>query len=253
MIKEIEDIVRKIKNSKDKMEISENIKRFKNLYNKYLQYLEDMKKDVNKIEATLSSSTFAEKLVFSPVDVQTLIEKAKNDIVKGNYNDAMKNLHLAKKIEPENIKVYSLLGWVLLELEKYDEALAVYQKVLKLDPSNEIAMVHIGFVNYKLGIFGEAIEKLSRINKEGRNKEAVLYSLLYLGRIYFEREMFNDAIEILEEAISLGPNLFEAYYLLGKAYLEKGDRKKCDEIWEKAISKGIQDKWVDKIKEEKNG
>lgn len=253
MIKEVEDFLRKIKNSKDKMEILENIKRFKNLYNKYIQYLENIKKDVEKIEATISNSTRAEKFVYSPVDVQTLIEKSKNDIMKGNYNEALKNLHIAKKIEPENIKVFSLLGWVLLSLEKYDEALAVYQKVLKLDPSNETAMVHIGFINYKLGIFGEAIEKLSKINKEGKNKEAVLYSLLYLGRIYFEREMYNDAIEILEDAISLGPNLFEAYYLLGKAYREKGEIDRSNEIWDKIINKGIQDKWIDKIKEEKNG
>lgn len=253
MIKEIEELLRKIKNSRDKMEISENIKKFKNLYNKYLQYLENAKKDVDKIEATISTTTLVEKFVFSPVDIQTLIEKAKNDIMKGNYDEAMRNLQTAKKIEPDNIKVFSLLGWVLLSLEKYNEALAVYQKVLKIDPSNEIAAVHIGFINYKLGIFGEAIEKLSRISKNGKNKEAVLYALLYLGRIYFEREMFNDAIEILQDAISLGPNLFEAYYLLGKAYREKGDKNKCKEIWENVVNKGIKDKWLDKIKEEYNG
>uniref|UniRef100_A0A7C4Y9C4 Tetratricopeptide repeat protein n=1 Tax=candidate division WOR-3 bacterium TaxID=2052148 RepID=A0A7C4Y9C4_UNCW3 len=253
MIKEIEDLLRKIKNSKDKMEIMENIKRFNTLYEKYINYLESAKNDVKKIEDTISSSTLSEKLVFSPVDVQTLIEKAKNDIMKGNYEEALKNLHLARKVEPENIKIFTLLGWVLLSLERYEEALAVYQKVLKLDPSNEIVMVHIGFINYKLGIFGEAIEKLSRINKEGKNKEARLYALLYLGRIYFEREMFTDAIEILQDAISLGPNLFEAYYLLGKAYREKGDNSKCLEIWDKAIKKGIQDKWVEKMKEEING
>jgi tetratricopeptide (TPR) repeat protein len=47
-------------------------------------------------------------------------------------------------------------------LERYDDALFAFQKVLVREPDNALARVNVGYICLKKGIFGEAIEHLTR-------------------------------------------------------------------------------------------
>lgn len=210
-------------------------------------------KQTEEKKETAESSSFINKIQSSRVNITTLIDKGWNLIVSGKYKEAIKVLNKAKKMDSKNIKVYNLLGWAYIHLEKYDKSSLVFQEVLNMDPQNEMAHANLGYINHKKGLYGEAIEKLSAIEKNAKNKQAVLYALFYLGLVYYEREMYEDSVEFLNKAISVGPNLYEAYYYLGKAYQKQGLKNLCNQIWEKLIETNKYNIWAKKAKEELNG
>jgi len=211
-------------------------------------------KEVQTVEEreTAESSGFINKIQSSRVNITTLIDKGWNLIVSGKYNEAIEILNRAKKMDPKNIKVYNLLGWAHIHLQQYDKSSMIFQEVLKMDPKNEMAHANIGYINHKKGLYGEAIEKLSAIEKNAKNKQAVLYALFYLGLVYYEREMYEDSVEFLNRAISVGPNLYEAYYYLGKAYQKRGLNNLCTQIWGKLIKINKYNIWAKKAEEELN-
>jgi len=213
---------------------------------------EDKKKTAEEKE-TAESTGFINKIQSSRVNITTLIDKGWNLIVSGKYKESIKELNRAKKMDPKNIKVYNLLGWAYIHLQKYDKSSLIFQEVLKMDPKNEMAHANLGYINHKKGLYGEAIEKLSAIEKNAKNKQAVLYALFYLGLVYYEREMYEDAVEFLNKAINAGPNLYEAYYYLGKAYQKQGLNNLCSQIWEKLIETNKYNIWAKKAEEELNG
>jgi len=211
------------------------------------------KEDTVEEKETAESTNFINKIQSSRVNITTLIDKGWNLIVSGKYKEAIKELNRAKKMDPKNIKVYNLLGWAYIHLQKYDKSSLVFQEVLKMDPKNEMAHANLGYINHKKGLYGEAIEKLSAIEKNAKSKQAVLYALFYLGLVYYEREMYEDSVEFLNKAINAGPNLYEAYYYLGKAYQKQGLKNLCIQIWEKLIKTSKYNIWAKKAEEELNG
>ena len=115
--------------------------------------------------------------------------------------------------------------------EKYDDALLMFQKVLMHQPQNALARINVGYICLKKGIFGEAIEHLSRAIRLDNDKKASLYAHFYLGLVYLERDMFEDAQTFFRKTIALGPGLIEAYFELGRALWFNGQRDEAIETW----------------------
>ncbi len=184
------------------------------------------------------------------VNVETLLDRGWNNLVSGKYSEAVNELLDAKQMDPRNVKIYNLLGWAYINMEQYDKANLTIQDALNLDESNEMAKANMAFLNYKKGDYAEAIKNLSIITENSDNKQAILYALFYLGLIYYEREMYNDAIELLNKAITQGPNLYEAYYYLGLAYKKRGLGNLATQIWKRLIDINQYNIWAKKAMEE---
>ena len=58
--------------------------------------------------------------------------------------------------------------------EQYDEALGTFSKVLMREPANALARINVGYICLKKGIFGEAIEHLSRAIRLDNDRKATL-------------------------------------------------------------------------------
>ncbi len=187
------------------------------------------------------------------VNVETLLDRGWNYIVSGRYKEAIKELLRAKQMDSGNVRIYNLIGWAYIHLEYYDKASLTFQEVLRLDPDNEMAQANMGYVKYKKGLYKDAIESLSHITENAKNKQALLYALFYLGLVYYDSGMYNDAIDLLNRAIALGPNLFEAYYYLGKVYKKRGLSNMATQIWEKLIKINKYNIWSRKAKEALDG
>ncbi|MEZ4412628.1 MAG: tetratricopeptide repeat protein [Gemmatimonadales bacterium] len=155
----------------------------------------------------------------------TFIEKGWSLISLGDFAGAIQALDKALALSPEDIQALSLLGWAQMLAEEYDEALGTFSKVLMREPANALARINVGYICLKKGIFGEAIEHLSRAIRLDNDRKATLYAHFYLGLVYQEREMYEDAEAFFRKALTLGPNLIEAYYELGRSlwFLERQD------------------------------
>lgn len=158
------------------------------------------------------------------LNASSFMEKGWSLISQGDYEGARQVLTRALELAPEDPQTESLLGWAQMLQEKYDDALLNFQKVLMRQPSNSLARVNVGYICLKKRIFGEAIEHLSKAIRLDNDRKASLYAHFYLGLVYLEREMYEDAQTFFRKTLTLGPNLIEASYELGKA-LWLGDKR----------------------------
>ena len=165
------------------------------------------------------------------IGASTFIEKGWSKISLGDYEGAEQELRKALQLSPDDANAVSLLGWAEMLQDKFDDALLNFQKVLTREPQNALARINVGYICLKKRIFGEAIEHLSRAIRVGNDKKATLYAHFYLGLVYLEREMFEDAETFFQKTLNLGPNLIEAYYELGRAYWLHGRREHAVAAW----------------------
>ena len=102
-------------------------------------------------------------------------------------------------LSPGAVQAQSLLGWAQMLHEDYDDALGTFSKVLMKEPANALARINVGYICLKKRIFGEAIEHLSKAIRLDNDRKATLYAHYYLGLVYLEREMYEDAQTFLPE------------------------------------------------------
>jgi tetratricopeptide (TPR) repeat protein len=161
----------------------------------------------------------------------TYIEKGWSLISLGDYTGAIQALEKALSLSPGAVEAQSLLGWAQMLHEDYDEALGNFSKVLMKEPANALARINVGYICLKKRIFGEAIEHLSKAIRLDNDRKATLYAHYYLGLVYLEREMYEDAQSFLRKTLKLGPNLIEAYFELGRAQWLGGDHEEAVKTW----------------------
>src|SRR3984957_3865849 len=186
---------------------------------------DDIKKLVEKwktadqaAQPSVAPQFTSEKPVVSDhIGAATFIEKGWSRISLGDYEGAEAALAKALELSPNDPQSESLLGWAQMLQEKYDDALLNFQRVLMRQPSNALARINVGYICLKKRIFGEAIEHLSKAIRLDNDRKATLYAHFYLGLVYLEREMYEDAETFFQKTLALGPNLIEAYYELGRA------------------------------------
>jgi tetratricopeptide (TPR) repeat protein len=161
----------------------------------------------------------------------TFIEKGWSLISLGDYAGAIQALEKALALSPGTVQAQSLLGWAQMLHEDYDDALATFSKVLMKEPANALARINVGYICLKKRIFGEAIEHLSKAIRLDNDRKATLYAHYYLGLVYLEREMYEDAQSFFRKTLALGPNLIEAYFDMGRAQWFSGDKDGARRSW----------------------
>jgi pentatricopeptide repeat protein len=115
------------------------------------------------------------------------------------YDEAIKNFKKNLDINQRDAASHRYISLALSEQGKYDEAIEYYKKALEIDPENP--------------------EYIDTFNKLGNN-------LIKQGRKLKELKKYDEAIDILENAIKIISNDANAYILLGFSLLKK---RKYDE------------------------
>jgi tetratricopeptide (TPR) repeat protein len=183
------------------------------------------------------------------IGASTFIEKGWSLISLGDHAGAIQALQKALTLSPGETQAESMLGWAQMLHEDYDDALSTFQKVLMKEPANSLARINVGYICLKKKIFGEAIEHLSKAIRLDNDKKATLYAHFYLGLVYLQREMQEDAVTFFQKTLKLGPNLIEAYYELGRAYWFGGDQAQAKQAWQDGFKANKFNPWGKRCQE----
>jgi len=219
---------------------------------------EDVRKLVDRYKQVAASTAEASAPEFTGsrpalhadhIGASTFIEKGWSLISLGDYAGAIQSLQKALQLAPGETQGESLLGWAQMLHEDYDEALQTFQKVLMKEPANSLARINVGYICLKKRIFGEAIEHLSKAIRLDNDRKATLYAHFYLGLVYLQREMYEDAQTFFQKTLKLGPNLIEAYYELGRAYWFGGEVAQAKQIWEEGFKANKFNPWGKKCQD----
>jgi predicted Zn-dependent protease len=139
--------------------------------------------------------------------------------LSGNPYLLLRRMTQASIKNPHNPVYHYGKGLALGMLDRHEEAEAVLQQGLKLDPGNYIIQREIAVQYFERNRYQQALPLLVRLGQTHPQDEVVLY---YLGRIYQEQRQTDDALAAMERVQSLNPAFVEVYHNLGTLYGEKG-------------------------------
>lgn len=129
--------------------------------------------------------------------------------------------------------IYSTLGDVKHELDKWDDSVDAFQNALRLDRNNHNALNNYA---YYLSLRSENLDEALEMSKRAVDMDPQNAAYLdTLGWIYFKKGDFNNALEYIQQAVDTGDASAEVYEHLGDVYEALGDDAKAREWWEKAF------------------
>jgi len=172
----------------------------------------------------------------------TFLDRGWGLIAQGDFVHAEESLRKAVELSPRDPQGPALLAWALMHQDRLEEAVEAVDLSLILQPLYPLAHVAAGYIAMRRGQVIEAIPFLTRASKMENDPKAKLYANLYLGITYLKREMYQDASVFLRQAVSLGPNLIEGHYYLGRALYRTGrpeEAKGCWKIGSAAVKRNV--------------
>jgi len=115
----------------------------------------------------------------------------------------------------------------------YDSALASYNDLLKIDPTNERAKVGIGMTNLEKGDLKAAEDGLLKAAETSGATREVFYSL---GEVKFAKGETDEAGKWYRKAADTDPAWGKPWFKLGLVAVNKGDKDGATKMMEKVIA-----------------
>jgi TonB family protein len=135
---------------------------------------------------------------------------------------------------PKNINLRIRLAWILSQKRQFVEAEAEYKEILRLEPNNAMALNNLGYGMLERNInLEEAVQLIERAVSLAPNNDAYLDSL---GWAYFKLGKLNEAEKYLTKAASLNTTSSELREHLGDLYYKQSRINLAKEAWQKALS-----------------
>ncbi len=167
--------------------------------------------DATKENEQIGAITQKEKIFSEPTPqisrITQLLQMAQSAMEKENYIEADKALTSANIIEPENQEVLLQQGYVLLMLERLEEAKEVYESLLKLNEQEDMAHGALANVLHKLGQNEEAKEH--HLRAIALDKSFAPHQFNYANTLY-DLDEKEEALNYYKSALVLDGSLEEA-------------------------------------------
>jgi protein O-GlcNAc transferase len=129
---------------------------------------------------------------------------------------ALEELRKAQELAPGNVAIALELGRILAAGGNDQEAIAVLRRAVELNPGSTAADYQLGLALQRTGQVEEAIPPLEKAGADVANPDA----LINLGMALCQAQRANDAVPILQHAVSLLPRNPTAHEDLAAAYIQ---------------------------------
>jgi tetratricopeptide (TPR) repeat protein len=172
--------------------------------------------EVETIKKKIAAMSEAANVSVS-TEIQASFDEGMNLLETGDYEDALKVFEKLLK-EGESAEVYYNIGYIKTAKGEYREAIEAFRKATQLDR-----------------LFAKAYEGMGRAYKAlGRTKEAEA-CLNQAAEIYLSSEKEEDAEGVLNEILEVNPDTINVYNTLGVLYRKKGEFQTAMKQYEKAL------------------
>jgi len=159
----------------------------------------------------IGTITQGDKIFSEPIPqlsrISQLLQMANRAIEKEDYVEADKALSSANIIEPENQEVLLQHGFVLLKLERLEEAKEVYETLLNLNEQEDMAHGALANVLHKLG--HSEVAKEHHLRAIELDSNFVPHHFNYANTLYDLGEK-EEALKYYKSALALDETLEEA-------------------------------------------
>ncbi|MBX9719812.1 MAG: tetratricopeptide repeat protein [Candidatus Obscuribacterales bacterium] len=159
--------------------------------------------------------------------------RAQRAIQNAQWNPAVTFLSRSINAEPKYLNAYIARGFAYSRLGKNEEALADYDRVLKIAPQNAVALSNKGFCLYLSGNLDEALVCLDKAHLLDPERGDILANR---GEVYLALGDFQKAVNDCTQAIKFDDTDADCYITRGQALIKLNNKKQALKDFSKAIS-----------------
>jgi tetratricopeptide (TPR) repeat protein len=159
-------------------------------------------------------------------------QKALKEKEAGRKMEVWKNLDKAYKYNPDDKAIVTELATVLFDLRKYAQAREMFLKQEQLGDNSAALYKQILTLCFNTKRFDDAVIYAGKL-KSADPTEKVNY---YLGKIYYDRDEYGEAIRYLQLAEKEEPQNADVPYLIARSYADMMNYKLAVPFFEKAIA-----------------
>lgn len=137
-------------------------------------------------------------------------------IQKNNFAEANSNLAVALRLNPQNDKAYTNLGYIQYTDKNYDAAKKNFEKAISLNPKQDFAINNLSLIAAQKEDYAKAlelVEKAIEINKNEIYQNNKAYYLINLGKL-------EEGKKLLDLVLEKNKNSAWAYRNLGVYFLK---------------------------------
>ncbi len=154
-----------------------------------------------------------------------------------DFLDADKWLTKSLDWNPKDSEGWYYLGRIKYNSNRFDEAIAAFQKCLALDPGNVKAEDNLGLSYEGLGNAEAALEAYRKaIEWQAQVAAKNPGPWINAGSLLVEKDRPEEAIPMLRAAIEIAPDEFKAHQQLGKAYERLEQLPQAQQAMERAVA-----------------
>ncbi|MBV8514159.1 MAG: tetratricopeptide repeat protein, partial [Acidobacteria bacterium] len=185
--------------------------------------------DAVKLLRSQLSSTEADRETY--LNIAQVYERARR------YKEAEEAAKAAEALHGDprdNETTYFLLGAIYERQKLYDKAEEQFKKVISMDPGNAPALNYYGFM---LGDLGQRLDEAEAMVNSALKIEP--YNGAYLdslGWIYYKQGKYNQAESWLHKAVERDPHDPNIRSHLGDVYAKQGRTEQAATEWERALT-----------------
>lgn len=147
------------------------------------------------------------------------------------FEDARQQFARYVAIRPDDSSGHCALGMTLAVLERPGEARIQFEKSITLTPAQTESYFRIGLLDLDSKNLDSATRNMRHVLEQDPKHAGALAAL---GRIEFELKRYNEAIDLLQQAIANDDSLRQAHYYLGLTYSRMGRKPESAQELEKA-------------------
>jgi Flp pilus assembly protein TadD len=126
----------------------------------------------------------------------------------GDYDTALEVLKEGLRLYPHSVELYVGLGYTRLARDEFAWAKQAFERALVLDPEHEDGLVGMGESLLRFGQQADSLRLFRRARDTGCGDDLEL--LLTMGRALYRERMYDEARDVMLEAVELHPNSAEA-------------------------------------------
>ena len=171
---------------------------------------------------------------FSEELSEVKVRKRLADIYKrfNQLDEAQKELILISNLEPDNADIYFQIGEIFYQRNMTENAVAYFQKALRIYPQHSGAHYYLGVIYHRIGKLDEAQSELNKaIEYDPKNYKAHLY----LGLVYKTLGQFESASKEFEIASRDSEIKVRALLENGKCFIDAGNLTRAITELERAL------------------
>jgi tetratricopeptide (TPR) repeat protein len=161
--------------------------------------------------------------------------------ILGDFDNAIEYYNKAydkSKTNEEKSKTLIEIAYTYKTKEEYNEALRCLNEALKLDKNNARRVnIEKGFIKEDLEDFDEALKYYDLAFKESKTNEEKSRTLCFRGDVYLEKEMYEEALEDFNKSTVLDNKNFGAYAFIANLNLKVNKLNEAIESCKLALNK----------------